>query len=184
MERIEGNIIKQIDNTLHANPNEKKEENNKQFFFSSSFFQMNLCVMGKSIDLLNLYQLIAHRKVKTPSKLLNFYVVLQIKNWFLSISCLGGNKSQVWTRFPFSLWIWWRYGINIGLGTLERGVLKCMFIQLYKCHDISFLFISFHGAVDAASLHCYYTEKQKKTKPIIRFLSPCMGNDGFNNNNK
>lgn len=44
-----------------------------------------------------------------------------------------------------------------------------MFIQLYKCHDISFCSIPY---AKQWFLHCYYI---KKTKPIIRFLSPCMG---------
>lgn len=60
-------------------------------------------------------------------------------------------------------------GVMASVRVLEIGVLKCMFIQLYKCHDISFCSIPY---AKQWFLHCYYI---KKTKPIIRFLSPFMG---------
>lgn len=60
-------------------------------------------------------------------------------------------------------------GVMASVRVLEIGVLKCMFIQLYKCHDISFCSIPY---AKQWFLHCYYI---KKTKPIIRFFESMYG---------
>lgn len=172
-DEMKTNIIKQIDDTLQTHCfNPTKKINRKKTVFCDEFI-----VLDNSIDLFQLYQLIAHRKAKK-------YSIRNIKyrNGFFSRKI----KTSFWIR---TYLVWMETNLDLNKISFLFVDMMALWHQHQHRHRALEMRVSLNACLfnstSVTTFRFVITLNKKRNQLLcIRFSSPCLDNNSNSNGNK